>query len=92
MNQACCTSSWRSKYNCESNCSGDSTSGHYTLPKLNPNAVNSWIDRSGNFARWSDKVLARDKRGNNSGHSNGGRKGIFVRKLMAMVLRDSHVG
>lgn len=59
--------------------------------KLSPATVEGWIDRSGSVTRWSDKVLARAKHGNNPGHSNGGRKGVLVSKLHKVILADSHV-
>jgi len=36
--------------------------------------LDEWIDRSQAKPRWSDKTLARIKRGNDIGHANGGRK------------------
>ena len=59
--------------------------------KHSPATVEGWIDHSGSVTRWSDKVLARAKCGNNPGHSNRGRKGVLVSKLRKVILADSHV-
>jgi hypothetical protein len=40
--------------------------------------LDEWIDHSQVKPRWSDKTLARIKRGNDIGHANGGRKGALV--------------
>ena len=64
---------------------------HALFSKLNPNTVDSWIDQSDGIAYWLDKILVRAKRGNDPGHSNGGRNGVFVSKLKATVLKDSHI-
>ena len=64
---------------------------HALFSKLNPNTVDGWINQSDGIAYWLDKILARAKHGNDPGHSNGGRKGVFVSKLKATVLKDLHV-
>lgn len=46
---------------------------------LSRTTVIGWIDRSGDTPRWTDSVLERIERGNDSGHKNGGRLGILVR-------------
>jgi hypothetical protein len=45
---------------------------------LNRTTIDSWIDRSGEKPRWSDKTIERIKKGNETGHANAGRKGVLV--------------
>ena len=40
--------------------------------------INSWIDRSGSRARWSDATLNLAEKGNHQRHPNGGRRGVLV--------------
>jgi hypothetical protein len=49
-----------------------------TFQGLSRTTMDKWIDRTGDKPKWSEKTLERVKRGNDPGHANGGRKGIFV--------------
>lgn len=46
--------------------------------KLNRTTIDMWIDRSGRKPRWSDRTVERIEEGNQTGHSNAGRKGVLV--------------
>jgi hypothetical protein len=43
--------------------------------------INSWIDRSGSRARWSDTALSLAEKGNHQRHPNGGCRGVLVSTL-----------
>ena len=49
-----------------------------TFQGLGRSTINRWIDRTGDKPKWSERTLERIKRGNEPGHDNCGRKGIFV--------------
>lgn len=63
---------------------------HKTFARISPNTINAWIDRSGPAARWSAAVLQRAERGHEPGHTNGGRKGIFVSNDPAITQAITH--
>jgi hypothetical protein len=46
--------------------------------------VEGWIDRTGK-PRWTEAALCMAELGNHQGHSNGGRKGIFVRTFPSSI-------
>ena len=50
--------------------------------------LDEWIDRSRDKPRWSDKTLARIKRGNDVGHANGGQKGALVSQFCTQQLHS----
>lgn len=60
-----------------------------TFARISPNTIDGWIDRSGPVPRWSDAVLKRAARGHEPGHTNGGRKGIFVSDFTGSLIIDS---
>jgi hypothetical protein len=49
-----------------------------TFQGLSRSTINRWIDRTGDKPKWSERTLERIRRGNEPGHDNCGRKGIFV--------------
>ena len=49
-----------------------------TFKHISPSTLNTWIDHTGPVPWWSDAVLCRVERGYEPGHTNRGRKGIFV--------------
>ena len=49
-----------------------------TFANFSRTTLDEWIDRSGYTPRWSDKTLARIKRGNDVVNPNAGRKGVLV--------------
>lgn len=50
-----------------------------TFAGLSRSTVYDWIDYSGTHPCWKASVLERVERGNDPGHSRGGRRGILVR-------------
>ena len=49
-----------------------------TFQGLSHSTINRWIDRTGDKPKWSEKALEHIRCGNEPGHDNCGRKGIFV--------------
>jgi len=49
--------------------------------RLSHTTVKSWIDRSGDRPKWTNAVLQKIDRGNETGHNKGGQRGVLVRKL-----------
>ena len=45
---------------------------------ISQTTINSWIDRSGSRARWSDTALKLAEKGNHQRHPNGGHRGVLV--------------
>jgi hypothetical protein len=49
-----------------------------TFKNFSQTTIDSWINRSGDVPKWSEKTLARVKRGNDTANHNGGQKGVLV--------------
>jgi hypothetical protein len=49
-----------------------------TFQGFSRTTLDKWIDHTGDKPKWSKRTLERVKHGNDPGHANGGRKGIFV--------------
>jgi hypothetical protein len=68
-----------------------------SFASLNRSTVYDWIDRSGPAPRWKEQVLERAARGNDPGHSRGGRRGALAHhpdvveeiKRQLQLLRES---
>jgi hypothetical protein len=52
-----------------------------SFEKFNRKTIDTWIDRSGNKPRWSDKTLVRIKKGNDVENPNAGRKSVLVSQI-----------
>lgn len=46
---------------------------------LRRTTINSWIDRTGERPRWTDKMMKKVEQGNDPGHNKGGQRGVLVR-------------
>ena len=60
-----------------------------TFKAFSRKTLDTWIDRSGNKPRWSDKTLARIKKGNDVENVNAGRKGVLVSQLQIWRIGSS---
>ena len=49
-----------------------------TFQGFSHTTLDKWIDRTGDKPKWSERTHECVKHGNDPGHANGGRKGIFV--------------
>ena len=52
-----------------------------TFKTFSRKTIDTWIDRSGNKPRWSEKTLGRIKKGNDMENLNAGRKGMLVSQM-----------